>query len=106
MRQKNAAIVLFTDADPFGPPARPDGYADLRRLLPVLASSFKGKVLLVHGQPAADATAVPAIRWQKNLGILAAGQDGKAVREYLEVTVRPAATEPFRVGEAARRKKR
>jgi len=68
---KNAsAVVLFADANPMAKPgdAPRDGFAETRRHLQMLASRFKGRVLIVHAQAEPEAPAV--IQWRGNLGTL------------------------------------
>lgn len=78
-RERRAAVVVLMQADPqFEPEGRgkPDGYAGLREALVSHAESFRGRVLLVHGDSHAyrdDAVApnlrrievfgAPAVRW-------------------------------------------
>ncbi len=103
-RNKSPLIVLFSDGNPmaaaapeplFGSPSRRDGFREVRRKITALAATYKGKILIVHGQ-AGDAAAKPAtIVWQKNIGSLAAGQGSASA--WMKLTVNPAAANPFRV---------
>lgn len=67
--KKLDAVVLFSDASPLVRQAkvRRDGFIEMRRHILALAATFKGKVLIVHAQPASGAT-TPAIRWRGNVG--------------------------------------
>lgn len=67
--EKRDAVVLFSEANPLArsPRVRRDGFSETRRHLLALAQRFKGKVLIVHAQPATSRTA-PSIRWRDNIG--------------------------------------
>jgi hypothetical protein len=67
-RDRLAGIVLFTDGNPLMRGAgKRDGYAETRREILKLARRFRGKVLIVHGQPQ-HKPGDPAIRWRGNVG--------------------------------------
>ncbi|HZG20240.1 MAG TPA: hypothetical protein VE092_09515 [Herbaspirillum sp.] len=78
--KKSAAIVFFSDGNPFGPPPKRsffrtqrDGFAETRRLFSELAGKFPGRVLLVHAQALKPRT--PAhILWTGNLGNVGVGE--------------------------------
>ncbi|TWC71304.1 hypothetical protein [Herbaspirillum sp. SJZ099] len=78
--KKSAAIVFFTDGNPFGsPPKRSffrtqrDGFAEMRRTFSDLAGKYRGRVLVVHGE-AAKGKGPPHILWSGNLGSVGAGE--------------------------------
>lgn len=103
-RNKLPMIVLFCDGNPmaaaapetlFGSPERRDGFREIRRKITALAATYKGKILIVHGQTG-DAAAKPAtIVWQRNIGSLGAGQGNSSA--WMRLTLNPAAASPFRV---------
>lgn len=72
--RKMDVIVLFCDGNPFEKSNRGafgrDGFAEMRKQIVSLASRFPGKVLIVHGRTATDASASKAIAWRDNLGVL------------------------------------
>ncbi|WP_443114265.1 hypothetical protein [Herbaspirillum seropedicae] len=78
--KKSAAIVFFSDGNPFGPPpkrsffrAQRDGFAETRRLFSDLSGNFAGRVLVVHGQAPKPKT--PShILWTGKLGNVAVGE--------------------------------
>lgn len=82
-RDRLAGIVLFSDGNPLvrGSGKR-DGYAETRREILKLAQKFRGKVLIVHGQPP-RAAGDPTIRWRGNVGEI-----GVAGR-WLSISVQP-----------------
>jgi hypothetical protein len=45
----SAAVVIFMQADPFSPHARPNGYTELLQSLRAHAGAYAGLVMLVHG---------------------------------------------------------
>lgn len=101
---KVATIVLFSDANPFaavdpqplfGSAYRRDGFREVRRKLVALAATYRGKILLVHGQPNEPGTAAGKILWQKNIGTLAAGSGNAST--WMKLTLSPGAANPFRV---------
>lgn len=67
--KKLGLIVLFAEANPLVRQVgvRRDGFIETRRHILALAGKLKGKVLLIHAQPAVP-DAVPAIKWRANLG--------------------------------------
>jgi len=76
--KKSAAIVFFTDGNPFTPPPRHsffrtqrDGFAEIRRTFSELAGRFNGRVLVVHGQPTNSTP--PHILWTGRLGTVGVG---------------------------------
>lgn len=78
--KKNAAIVFFSDGNPFGPPPKRsflrtqrDGFAETRHLFSELSGRFAGRVLVVHGQAAKSQTAA-RILWTGNLGNVGVGE--------------------------------
>ena len=82
-RDRLAGIVLFSDGNPLVPGAgKRDGYAETRGEILKLARKFRGKVLIVHGQPARNG-GNPAIRWRANVGEI-----GVADR-WLSISVQP-----------------
>lgn len=78
--KKSAAIVFFSDGNPFGPPPKHsffrtqrDGFAETRKLFSELAGKFHGRVLVVHSQGGKNKT--PAhILWSGNLGNVGVGE--------------------------------
>lgn len=74
-RKKLAGIVLFCDGNPLlaTTDGKRDGFAEMRRHIIGLVVKFPGKVLLVHGQHAANAGTAPDIIWHGNMGELDAG---------------------------------
>ena len=74
-QKKLAGIVLFADGNPLAQPSqRPfllrgqrDGFAETRQRITTLATTFKGKVLLVHGETLKDESNAGII-WRRNLG--------------------------------------
>jgi len=94
-RDKQAAVVLFTEGDlralsqPTGLRAllrealpENDGFAETRREVLTLAQKFPGKVLLVDSARLAKGTK-PAIEWRGNLGHMSAG--GQALEVEVDV---------------------
>ncbi|MBO9537498.1 hypothetical protein [Herbaspirillum sp.] len=78
--KKSAAIVFFTDGNPFGPPPKRsffrtqrDGFAETRRSFSDLAGKFRGRVLIVHGDTVKSKTP-PHILWSGNLGSVGTGE--------------------------------
>ncbi|WP_156226399.1 hypothetical protein [Herbaspirillum chlorophenolicum] len=78
--KKSAAIVFFTDGNPFGsPPKRSffrtqrDGFAEMRRTFSDLAGKYRGRVLVVHGETIKN-KAPPHILWSGNLGSVGTGE--------------------------------
>lgn len=99
-RKKLSLIVLFSDANPFaapepaplfGGPSKRDGFREVRRKITTLAATYRGKILLVHGQTGAPTP----IRWQKNIGVLAAGPGNGS--DWIRLAVNPGTANPFRV---------
>jgi hypothetical protein len=76
-QKKLAGIVLFCDGNPLAPPSQHpfllrgqrDGYAEMRQRINTLAASFRGKVLVVHGENLPDGSQ-ERILWRRNLGNL------------------------------------
>ena len=71
---KNEALVIFCDADPFKPNDKKnqrDGFADIRIALANLATTFPGRILLVHRSTAPIVGTPSGISWNGNLGSLA-----------------------------------
>jgi len=74
-QKKLAGIVLFADGNPLAQPSqRPfllrgqrDGFAETRQRITTLAATFKGKILLVHGETLKDESNI-GIVWRRNLG--------------------------------------
>lgn len=67
-RDRLAGIVLFSDGNPLARGAgKRDGYAETRREILKLAQKFRGRVLIVHGQPPSG-SGDPAIRWRGKVG--------------------------------------
>ena len=74
-QKKLAGIVLFADGNPLAQPSqRPfllrgqrDGFAETRQRITTLAATFKGKILLVHGENLKDESNA-GIVWRRNLG--------------------------------------
>ena len=82
-REKAVGVVLFCDSNPLASPrlssGQRDGFAEMRKLVSMLAGKFRGKVLIVSGQTAAR-TPPSAIRWRGNIGELHAGADWMMVK--------------------------
>lgn len=98
--KKSAAIVFFSDGDPFGaPPKRSffrtqrDGFAETRHAFSELAGKFQGRVLLVHGETAKP-KAPPRILWTGNLGSVGMGE------RWLKVVVDDSLPQLFAVDDA------
>jgi hypothetical protein len=94
-RKKMRGVVLFVDGNPFGENmSLRDGYAEVRKQILAIAAAFKGRLLLVHGQNAAGTA---AISWQKNLGIVGAGNGGanEGKNGWLKLAVHPASADLF-----------
>ncbi|MFS2115232.1 hypothetical protein [Herbaspirillum frisingense] len=98
--KKSAAIVFFSDGNPFGPPPRRsffrtqrDGFAETRRLFSELAGKFPGRVLVVHAQ-APKAKAAAHILWTGNLGNVGVGE------RWLKVVVDDHLPQLFAVADA------
>jgi hypothetical protein len=96
-KKKVRGIVVFCDGNPLAVPAagKRDGYVEIRRQLTLLAKEFRGKVLLVSGQPPAQAQGqarmASEIAWQGNIGELSP-ENG-----LLRIAVNPAVSELFSV---------
>lgn len=75
-RDELNGIVLFCDGNLLAKPGvsgrKRDGFAEMRRQIGSLAAQFTGKVLVIHGAPAAP-TSSRRINWQGKLGELAVG---------------------------------
>ncbi|KAF3998260.1 hypothetical protein HNR39_003735 [Glaciimonas immobilis] len=88
-QKKSDGIVLFCDGDPLAVQRRRvfdfnvkrDGFVEMRRAINALASTFPGKVLLIHGPPANTASAVTEVVWKKNVG------DMEIASSWAKVTV-------------------
>lgn len=94
--RKNRAIVLFCDGNPLIVPdaaklaklkGRRDGFIEIRRQFTALAKKFPGKILLLHGQTQAKAT---AIQWQANIGSMGVNTG------WAKIRVQPGNRIPFR----------
>lgn len=81
-RKNLKAIVILCDGNPFAQSKTSslfslstsrDGFSDVRRQISSLASKFRGKVLVVHGQPDTNQASGRNIAWRGNVGILGAG---------------------------------
>src|SRR5450830_187085 len=76
-QKKLDGIVLFSDGNPLAQPSqRPfllrgqrDGYAEMRQRITTLAATFRGKVLVVHGENLKDESNEHIV-WRRNLGNL------------------------------------
>lgn len=74
-RKQYPGIVIFCDGNPLYQQTqdngRRDGFRETHKLLASLATTFPGKILLIHNQPPTGARQpAPAIRWKGNLGDL------------------------------------
>jgi hypothetical protein len=101
--KKLQGVVLFSDGNPFSPPAkarsRRDGFAETRHQLASSAAGFPGKVLVIHG-PEASATGEAArIRWNGKLGELAIGPG------WTRINATPGTDSVFGVANAASEKR-
>lgn len=83
-RKNLKGIVIFSDGNPFAKPAKSslfslrrdrDGFLEVRRHLTVLASRFKGRILVIHSQAKPEASPSDNIVWRKNLGTLGVSAD-------------------------------
>jgi hypothetical protein len=105
-REKRSGIVLFCDGNPAlhsgrtsvrGPDGARDGFVEMRRQIIKHASTFPGKVLVVHGSSGSSGSGKQvkpaAIAWKGNLGDLEVA-DG-----WTKVNVRPASTTLFELAE-------
>ncbi|MFT5533368.1 MAG: hypothetical protein ACI8WM_002257 [Burkholderiaceae bacterium] len=92
--RKLPALVLFCDGNLLLPkknsPHR-DGFAQLRGQLKQMASSYPGKILLVHDRADASIESVGSILWNGNIGTLAVGAN------WLRLTLMPDGPELFGV---------
>lgn len=98
--KKSAAIVFFSDGNPFGPPpkrsffrAQRDGFAETRKLFSELAGKFQGRVLVVHAQGGKN-KAPAQILWSGNLGSVGVGE------RWLKVVVDDHLPQLFAVADA------
>ncbi|KAF1042371.1 MAG: hypothetical protein GAK35_02744 [Herbaspirillum frisingense] len=98
--KKSAAIVFFSDGNPFGPPPKRsffrtqrDGFAETRRAFSDLAGKFQGRVLVVHGETM-KAKTPPRILWTGNLGNVGVGE------RWLKVVVDDHLPQLFAVADA------
>ncbi|MDY7574679.1 hypothetical protein [Actimicrobium sp. CCI2.3] len=92
--RKLPAVVLFCDGDLLTPKkqsAHKDGFAQLRSQLAHLATSYPGRILLVHDRADANSETGDAIRWKGNIGALAVGSN------WLRLSIRPDEPEIFSV---------
>ena len=97
--QKNATgIILFCDGDPLDRPdaigrialsGNHDGFSEIRKQLQALSAHFTGRILLVHGQSAAQQASAPDITWRGNLGTV------RGTPGWLKITVDPNAPNGF-----------
>jgi hypothetical protein len=83
-RKRLKAVVIFSDGNPlakstssslFSLHRKRDGFTEIRRQLTALASGFKGKTLIIHGQAAGEDPSPNDIVWRNNLGQLEVGSD-------------------------------
>lgn len=92
--RKLAAVVLFCDGELMSlkknSPHR-DGFAQLRSQLKQLATSYPGRILLVHDRADTDSAASSVIRWEGNIGTLPVGT------HWLRLTIRPESPDLFNV---------
>ncbi len=92
--RKLPALVLFCDGDLLTSktkPAQRDGFAQLRSQLKQLATSYPGRILLVHDRADPSGETPGAIRWNGNIGALAVGTN------WLRLSIRPDGPELFSV---------
>jgi len=97
--RKLPALVLFCDGDLLTPqkksPQR-DGFAQLRGQLKQLATSYPGRILLVHDRADANSEPAGSIRWNGNVGTLAVGSN------WMRLTIQPEGSELFSVSQSGR----
>lgn len=98
--KKSAAIVFFSDGNPFGTPPRRsffrtqrDGFVETRKLFFELAGKFRGRVLVVHAQGGKNKAAAH-ILWSGNLGSVGVGE------RWLKVVVDEHLPQLFAVADA------
>lgn len=99
--KKMTGIVLFCDGNPLAAPglldrvnpvSRRDGFKEIRQQIAVLSEKYPGRVLVIHGQPAAAEAGANSITWRGRVGELGVGAG------WVKLNVNPAQPSLFMTG--------